>query len=158
VARRRLEPPEAPEPRDHPSRDDCSPRTARTVGEATRALIECFCDEDYHHQGIELGQRTVGEDEPMTGDGGTIWTRQSVPPGVACDGDCADGLHGYPLVWVSCLSSGAVPGGRRARPRLRALRVRIRRPRDARSRQALGMSGVRGRVHHALARRGRLPC
>lgn len=46
----------------------------------------------------------------MTGDGGASWTRQSVP-GVACDGDCADGLYGYPLVWVSCLSSGLCRAG-----------------------------------------------
>lgn len=47
----------------------------------------------------------------MTADGGASWTRQSVPPGVACDGDCADGRYGYPLVWVSCLSSGICRGG-----------------------------------------------
>jgi hypothetical protein len=47
----------------------------------------------------------------MTGDGGASWTRQSVPPGVACDGDCADGRYGYPLVWASCLSSGLCRAG-----------------------------------------------
>jgi hypothetical protein len=47
----------------------------------------------------------------MTRDGGANWTRQSVPPGVACDGDCTSGLYGYPLVWVSCLSSGLCRAG-----------------------------------------------
>jgi hypothetical protein len=30
---------------------------------------------------------------------------------VACDGDCTSGLYGYPLVWVSCLSSGLCRAG-----------------------------------------------
>jgi Photosynthesis system II assembly factor YCF48 len=47
----------------------------------------------------------------MTIDGGASWTPQSVPLGVGCDGDCADGLYGYPLVWVSCLSSGLCRAG-----------------------------------------------
>jgi hypothetical protein len=47
----------------------------------------------------------------MTGDGGATWTRQPVPPGVACDGDCADGRYAYPLVWVSCMSSGVCRAG-----------------------------------------------
>lgn len=42
----------------------------------------------------------------LTRDGGASWTRQSIPPGVACQGDCPSGLYGYPLEWVSCLSSG----------------------------------------------------
>jgi len=42
----------------------------------------------------------------MTRDGGASWTRQSVPPGVACNGDCNPGLvYPYPLEWVTCLSS-----------------------------------------------------
>jgi hypothetical protein len=47
----------------------------------------------------------------MTRDGGASWIRQSVPAGVACDGDCTSGLYGYPLVWVSCLSSGLCRAG-----------------------------------------------
>lgn len=46
-----------------------------------------------------------------TRDGGASWTRQSVPKGVACDGDCTEGLYGYPLVWVSCLSGGLCRAG-----------------------------------------------
>jgi photosystem II stability/assembly factor-like uncharacterized protein len=47
----------------------------------------------------------------MTRDGGASWTSQPLPQGVACDGDCVDGLYGYPLVWVSCLSSGLCRAG-----------------------------------------------
>jgi photosystem II stability/assembly factor-like uncharacterized protein len=47
----------------------------------------------------------------MTRDGGASWTSQPLPQGVACNGDCADGLYGYPLVWVSCLSSGLCRAG-----------------------------------------------
>jgi photosystem II stability/assembly factor-like uncharacterized protein len=47
----------------------------------------------------------------LTRDGGAKWTRQSIPPGVACNGDCQPGLYGYPLVWVSCLSSALCRAG-----------------------------------------------
>jgi photosystem II stability/assembly factor-like uncharacterized protein len=47
----------------------------------------------------------------MTRDGGASWTRQSVPPGVACNGDCTSGLYPYPLEWVTCLSSGLCRAG-----------------------------------------------
>ena len=47
----------------------------------------------------------------LTSDGGASWTRQSIPPGVACNGDCQSGLYGYPLEWVSCLSSGLCLAG-----------------------------------------------
>jgi hypothetical protein len=47
----------------------------------------------------------------LTRDGGASWTRQSIPPGVACNGDCQSGLYGYPLEWVSCLSSGLCRAG-----------------------------------------------
>jgi hypothetical protein len=47
----------------------------------------------------------------LTRDGGATWTRQSDPPGVACNGDCQQGLYGYPLEWVSCLSSGLCRAG-----------------------------------------------
>jgi hypothetical protein len=47
----------------------------------------------------------------LTRDGGTSWTRQSIPPGVACNGDCQSGLYGYPLEWVTCLSSGLCRAG-----------------------------------------------
>jgi photosystem II stability/assembly factor-like uncharacterized protein len=47
----------------------------------------------------------------MTRDGGASWTSEPLPQGVACDGDCVDGLFGYPLVWVSCLSSGLCRAG-----------------------------------------------
>jgi photosystem II stability/assembly factor-like uncharacterized protein len=46
-----------------------------------------------------------------TGDGGASWSRQSVPPGVACNGDCTEGRYGYPLVWVSCLGDGVCRAG-----------------------------------------------
>jgi photosystem II stability/assembly factor-like uncharacterized protein len=47
----------------------------------------------------------------MTDDGGSSWAPQVVPLGVACDGDCAGGLYGYPLTWVSCLSGGLCRAG-----------------------------------------------
>jgi hypothetical protein len=47
----------------------------------------------------------------MTRDGGASWTRQSVPPGVACNGDCTSALYAYPLEWVTCLSSGLCRAG-----------------------------------------------
>jgi Photosynthesis system II assembly factor YCF48 len=47
----------------------------------------------------------------LTRDGGTIWTRQSIPTGVACNGDCESGRYGYPLEWVSCLSGGLCRAG-----------------------------------------------
>ena len=47
----------------------------------------------------------------LTRDGGAKWTRQSIPAGVACDGDCQSGLYGYPLEWVTCLSSGTCRAG-----------------------------------------------
>ena len=47
----------------------------------------------------------------LTRDGGATWTRQSIPPGVTCDGDCTTALYGYPLEWVSCLTSGLCRAG-----------------------------------------------
>jgi photosystem II stability/assembly factor-like uncharacterized protein len=47
----------------------------------------------------------------MTTDGGAKWARQSIPAGVACDGDCQSGLYGYPLEWVTCVSSGVCRAG-----------------------------------------------
>lgn len=47
----------------------------------------------------------------LTRDGGAKWTRQSIPRGVACLGDCQSGLYGYPLEWVTCLSSGLCRAG-----------------------------------------------
>jgi len=48
----------------------------------------------------------------MTSDGGTSWTRQSVPAGVGCtNGDCGALLYHYPLEWVSCLGSGLCRAG-----------------------------------------------
>jgi hypothetical protein len=48
----------------------------------------------------------------MSRDGGASWTRQPVPPGVACNGDCAPGLaYPYPLGWVTCLSNGLCRAG-----------------------------------------------
>ena len=47
----------------------------------------------------------------LTRDGGANWTQQSIPPGVACNGDCQSGLYGYPLEWVTCLSSGLCRAG-----------------------------------------------
>ena len=43
----------------------------------------------------------------LTQDGGASWSRQPIPPGVVCDGDCSQSpLYGYPLEWVSCAPSG----------------------------------------------------
>src|SRR5580692_1314586 len=47
----------------------------------------------------------------LTRDGGARWTRQSVPPGVACNGDCTSALYPYPLEWVTCLGSGLCRAG-----------------------------------------------
>ena len=47
----------------------------------------------------------------LTRDGGASWARQPVPPGVPCNGDCQSGLYGYPLEWVTCLSSGLCRAG-----------------------------------------------
>ena len=47
----------------------------------------------------------------LTRDGGASWTRQSVPLGVACNGDCTSALYPYPLEWVTCLSSGLCRAG-----------------------------------------------
>ena len=41
----------------------------------------------------------------LTQDGGATWTRQPIPPGVVCDGDCSEPYR-YPLEWVSCAPSG----------------------------------------------------
>jgi hypothetical protein len=49
----------------------------------------------------------------LTRDGGAHWSRQSIPAGAPCNGDCQPGLYGYPLVWVSCLSSGLCRAGGR---------------------------------------------
>jgi hypothetical protein len=40
----------------------------------------------------------------LTRDGGSAWTRQSIPAGVVCDGDCSQ-PYGYPLEWVACAAS-----------------------------------------------------
>jgi len=47
----------------------------------------------------------------LTRDGGASWTLQSIPAGVACNGDCPSGLYGYPLEWVTCLASGLCRAG-----------------------------------------------
>lgn len=47
----------------------------------------------------------------LTRGGGGSWTRQSIPPGVTCNGDCESGLYGYPLEWATCLSSGLCRAG-----------------------------------------------
>jgi hypothetical protein len=47
----------------------------------------------------------------LTRDGGAKWTRQSIPAGVTCNGDCSTGLYGYPLEWVTCLGSGLCRAG-----------------------------------------------
>ncbi len=39
----------------------------------------------------------------LTRNGGTTWTRQAIPSGVVCNGDCNAGVfYGYPLEWVAC--------------------------------------------------------
>jgi photosystem II stability/assembly factor-like uncharacterized protein len=48
----------------------------------------------------------------LTRDGGASWTRQSIPRGVACNGDCDPAiLYPYSLEWVTCLSSGLCRAG-----------------------------------------------
>jgi len=47
----------------------------------------------------------------LTSDGGAKWTRQSIPPGEGCNGDCSPGRYPYPLEWVTCLSSGLCRAG-----------------------------------------------
>jgi hypothetical protein len=43
----------------------------------------------------------------LTRDGGAAWTRQPIPRGVVCNGDCNQSQrYGYPLEWVSCAPSG----------------------------------------------------
>jgi Photosynthesis system II assembly factor YCF48 len=43
----------------------------------------------------------------LTRDGGVTWSRQPIPHGVVCNGDCSSSqLYGYPLEWVSCAPSG----------------------------------------------------
>jgi Photosynthesis system II assembly factor YCF48 len=41
----------------------------------------------------------------LTRNGGATWTRQPIPAGVVCDGDCGE-AYGYPLEWVACAPSG----------------------------------------------------
>ena len=41
----------------------------------------------------------------LTRDGGAKWTRQSIPSGVVCNGDCSQPYR-YPLEWVSCAPAG----------------------------------------------------
>ena len=47
----------------------------------------------------------------LTRDGGASWTRQAVPPGGGVLGSDGAGLYGYPLEWVSCLSTGLCLAG-----------------------------------------------
>jgi Photosynthesis system II assembly factor YCF48 len=42
----------------------------------------------------------------LTRNGGASWTRQPIPSGVRCDGDCTNARYGYPLEWVSCAPGG----------------------------------------------------
>ena len=42
----------------------------------------------------------------LTRNGGATWTRQPIPSGVVCNGDCNNVRYGYPLEWVSCAPSG----------------------------------------------------
>ena len=42
----------------------------------------------------------------LTQDGGAAWTKQSIPTGVVCNGDCNNIPYRYPLEWVSCAPSG----------------------------------------------------
>jgi hypothetical protein len=48
----------------------------------------------------------------LTRNGGATWTRQAIPSGVVCNGDCNPGvLYGYPLEWVSCAPAGPCLAG-----------------------------------------------
>lgn len=47
----------------------------------------------------------------LTTDGGARWTKQHIPPGGSCNGDCGPGVFGYPLEWASCLSNGLCRAG-----------------------------------------------
>jgi hypothetical protein len=57
------------------------------------------------------GPHPAGSSIWLTRDGGASWTAQSIPPGAACNGDCTRALYGYPLEWVSCLSSALCRAG-----------------------------------------------
>jgi photosystem II stability/assembly factor-like uncharacterized protein len=46
----------------------------------------------------------------LTRDGGASWTRQPIPLGVVCNGDC-DTPYPYPLEWVTCLGTGLCRAG-----------------------------------------------
>jgi photosystem II stability/assembly factor-like uncharacterized protein len=48
------------------------------------------------------GGASPGSSLWLTRNGGVTWTRQPIPSGVACDGDCANVRYGYPLEWVAC--------------------------------------------------------
>jgi len=48
----------------------------------------------------------------LTRNGGTTWTRQAIPAGVVCNGDCDAGVfYGYPLEWVACAPAGPCLAG-----------------------------------------------
>jgi photosystem II stability/assembly factor-like uncharacterized protein len=48
----------------------------------------------------------------LTRNGGTTWTRQAIPSGVVCNGDCNAGVfYGYPLEWVACAPTGPCLAG-----------------------------------------------
>lgn len=67
----------------------------------------------YDAEPISAANPGPGSSLWLTRNGGTTWTRQPIPSGVVCDGDCnANVRYGYPLEWVSCAPAGpCVAGG-----------------------------------------------
>jgi hypothetical protein len=59
----------------------------------------------YDAEPISQSRTGPGSTLWLTRNGGVSWTRQPIPPGVVCDGDCSV-PYGYPLEWVSCAPSG----------------------------------------------------
>jgi hypothetical protein len=59
----------------------------------------------------KAGSAGPGSSLWLTRNGGATWTRQRIPSGVACNGDCTNVLYGYPLEWVACAPSGPCLAG-----------------------------------------------
>jgi hypothetical protein len=65
----------------------------------------------YDENPLPAGPHPAPSSVWLTSDGGAHWTQQPIPPGATCNGDCTSALYGYPLEWVSCLSSGLCRAG-----------------------------------------------
>jgi len=60
----------------------------------------------YNAEPISATNPGPGSSLWLTRNGGATWTRQPIPSGVVCDGDCNNVRYGYPLEWVSCAPNG----------------------------------------------------